>query len=144
MPVFAPDTSCMVPALLRTHPHHARAATALNRHLDVGDRMVVVAHTLLETYSVLTRLPRPHRVSASVALRAIEDTFLTKAEVVALRHEQYVHLLYDLVRRETVGGQVFDAAIVACARLAGVDVILTFNERHFRRFEGDGLEIEVP
>jgi predicted nucleic acid-binding protein len=106
--------------------------------------MIVVAHTLLETYSVLTRLPPPHRISASAALSAIEDTFLTKGTVVALQHEQYVHLLYELVNDGTVGGQVFDASIVACARLAGAEVIVTFNERHFRRFEGNGLTIEVP
>jgi predicted nucleic acid-binding protein len=117
---------------------------ALNGHLDAGDQMIVVAHTLLETYSVLTRLPKPHSISASVALGAIEDTFLTQGIVVALRHEQYVSLLYDLVNGDTVGGQVFDAAIVACARQAGVAVIVTFNERHFRRFEGNGLTIEVP
>jgi predicted nucleic acid-binding protein len=134
----------MVPALSRTHPHHSRAVTALNRHLDAGDKMIVVAHTLLETYSVLPRLPQPHRVTASAALSAIEDSFLTKGIVVALRHDQYVHLLYELVGNETVGGQVYDASIVACARLAGAEVLLTFNEKHFRRFEGDGLTIEVP
>jgi hypothetical protein len=39
----------MVPAILRTHPHHVRAASALNQHFDAGDEMIVAAHTLLET-----------------------------------------------------------------------------------------------
>jgi hypothetical protein len=83
-------------------------------------------------------------LTASAALSAIEDSFLVTSTVVALPHERYVSLLYDLVNGNVLGGQVFDAAIVACARLAGATVILTFNERHFRRFEGNGLTIEVP
>ena len=144
MAAFAPDSSCMVPALSPTHPHHARAVAALDRHVSAGDEMIVVAHTLLETYSVLTRMQPPHRVPASLALSAIEDTFFTHGTIVALRHDQYVSLLYDLVNGGTVGGQVYDAAIVACARQAGASVILTFNERHFQRFAGNGLSIEVP
>jgi predicted nucleic acid-binding protein len=78
------------------------------------------------------------------ALAGIQDSFLTQGMVVALRHEQYVHLLHRLVDDGTLGGQVYDAAIVECARHAGVTELLTFNERHFRRFEGGGLTVVVP
>src|SRR4051794_25992063 len=134
----------MVPMFLPEHVHHDRAVGAINRRLDAGDTMVIVAHTLLETYSTVTRLPVPSRVRPSDALAAIERSFLAQGIVVALRHEQYIFLLYDLVNRGTVGGQVYDAAIVACARQAGVTELLTLNERHFRRFEGDGLSVVVP
>jgi hypothetical protein len=56
-----------------------RAASALNQHVDAGDEMIVAAHALLETYSVLTRLPAEHRLTASAALSAIEDSFLAKS-----------------------------------------------------------------
>jgi predicted nucleic acid-binding protein len=134
----------MVPALLQTHPHHARAEVALNRHLTAGDQMMIVAHTLLETYSALTRMPAPSRVPPGDALRAIEDTFLARGTVVSLGEQEYVRLLQELANAGTIGGQVYDAAIVACARQAGVEVILTFNDRHFQRFAGNGLTIEVP
>jgi predicted nucleic acid-binding protein len=134
----------MVAALLRSHPHHARATQAINGRLDTGETMLVVAHTLLETYSVLTRLPLPSRVGPSAALGAIEETFLTNGRVVAMRHEQYVYLLYDLVNGGTVGGQVYDASIAACARAAGATELLTFNEHHFRTFATDDFAIIVP
>ena len=134
----------MVPALFDAHPHHARAAAAINHRLGAGDTMLIVAHTLLETYSVLTRLPPPTRVEPRRALDAIEDTFLRNGTVVALRPEQYVQLLHDLVSGGTIGGQVYDAAIAACARAAGADVLLTFNERHFRPFATDVFAIVVP
>jgi toxin FitB len=134
----------MVPTLAATHPHHERAIAALDRHLTAGDRMVILAHTLLETYSSLTRMPLPNRMAPDIAWIAIRDTFLTKGTVVSLRVEDYERLIPNLVAAGVVGGQVYDAAIVACARVAGVEVLVTFNEHHFRRFEGDGLTIEVP
>ncbi|MCC7372049.1 MAG: hypothetical protein IT306_26775 [Chloroflexi bacterium] len=84
------------------------------------------------------------RFSAHDALSGIEDTFLNNGVVVAMRHGRYVQLLYRSVEEGTLGGQVHDAAIVACARQAGVAEILTFNDRHVRRFVGDGLTIAVP
>jgi predicted nucleic acid-binding protein len=134
----------MIPAILTEHEHHERAVSALNRHLRAGDSMIIVAHTLLETYSSVTRMPPPMRVTPSDALVGIRDSFLSLGTVISLGQDEYVQLLQDMVSAGTVGGQVYDAAIAACARRAGVDVILTFNERHFERFAGDGLSIEVP
>jgi predicted nucleic acid-binding protein len=134
----------MVPTLVLTHPHHERAVAALDRHLDAGDSMVLLAHTLLETYSSITRMPPKYRLAPDAAWNAIRESFLVRGTVVALRAEDYERLIPDMVAAGTIGGQVYDASIVACARLAGVEVLVTFNEQHFRRFEGDGLTIEVP
>jgi predicted nucleic acid-binding protein len=134
----------MVAKLVVTHEHHERAVAALDRHFDAGDRIVIVAHTLLEAYASLTTIPRPHRITPDAAWRALRETFVARGTIVALRAEDYEQLISDLATAGTIGGQVYDASIVECARLAGVDVLLTFNERHFRRFEGNGLTIEVP
>jgi predicted nucleic acid-binding protein len=134
----------MIPVLLPEHFHHVRAVAALNRHLAAGDQMPIVAHTLLETYSSITRMPHPTRVSPQDALLGITRSFLSLGTVVSLRQDDHERLLHELAAAGMIGGQVYDAAIVACARLAGAEVIITFNERHFRRFKGDGLTIEVP
>jgi hypothetical protein len=34
--------------------------------------------------------------------------------------------------------------IAACARAAGASTLLTFNDRHFLPFAGQGLEVVVP
>lgn len=47
----------MVAKLVVTHEHHERAVAALDRHLNVGDSMVIVVHTSLETYASLTAMP---------------------------------------------------------------------------------------
>lgn len=144
MGVFAPDTSVMIPTLIAGHPHHTRAVVALGTRLDAGETMVIIGHTLLETYSSLTRMPLPSRVVPNIAWTAIRDTFLKDAHVVSLSSVQYVQLLSELVAQDALGGQVYDAAIIACARQAGVTELLTFNERHFRRVESDGLTVTVP
>lgn len=67
MPRFLPDTNCMVAALCDWHVHHERAAGEIRRRLTDGEAMVIAAPTVIETYSVLTRLPPPHRLSPTEA-----------------------------------------------------------------------------
>src|SRR5215211_3485326 len=128
----------MVAKLIMSYEHHARAVAALDRHFDAGDSMVIVAHTLLEAYASQTAMPRPHQMAPELAWRALRETFMARGTVVVLQAEDYVQLIPDLTTAGTIGGQVYDASITACARLAGAEILLTFNERHFRRFEGNG------
>jgi predicted nucleic acid-binding protein len=134
----------MVAKLVVSHEHHERAVAALDRHLDAGASMLIVAHTLLEAYRTLTAMPRPHQIAPSAAWRAIDESFVARGAIVVLRREDYGQLMPGLAAAGTIGGQVYDASIAACARLAGAEILLTFNERHFRRFEGNGLTVEVP
>jgi predicted nucleic acid-binding protein len=55
-----------------------------------------------------------------------------------------LRFMFDTSCMVSIISRVYDALIAACAKKAKVDVLLTFNERHFRQFEGDGLSIEVP
>ena len=75
----------MVATLVVNHPHHPRAVAALDRHLDAGNSMIIVAHTLLETYSSLTRMPAPMKTTPEDALRGIEQSFLANGTVATLR-----------------------------------------------------------
>ena len=61
----ASDTSIAVAALLVDHPAHDAAAEAL------AACKTTIAHVAAETYSVLTRLPAPHRAEAVTAATAI-------------------------------------------------------------------------
>ena len=144
MPSFTPDSDCIIAALDPQHPHHHRAWSAIASRLERGHRMVLVGHKLLEAYAVLTRLPLPHRVSPLDAWNAIKGTFVSTGTVVGLTPEAYLALMGTLAEQGIAGGQVYDTAIAACAWLNGADSILAFNERHFQRFVGNGLSIEVP
>jgi predicted nucleic acid-binding protein len=134
----------MVSALSYWHDHSERARAALRERLERGEQMVLAAPALVETYSVLTRIPTPLRVPAREALAAIDDVFIKDRNIVALDSTAYLALLRQAPAEGISGGRISDAVIVACARAANVDTILTFKERHFRQFAGPGLTIAVP
>ena len=134
----------MVAILVDFHPGHQAATAEYRARLGRGETLAVAAHSLAEIFAVLTRSPVPLRVSAERALQAIERAFVGQREVVGLDPIEYLTVLRGADSGGVTGGQIYDALIAACARKANVDVLLTYNERHFRRFEGDGLRILVP
>jgi predicted nucleic acid-binding protein len=145
MPRFLPDTNCMVAAICAWHEHHERAASEIGRRLAAGESMVVAAPTLIETYSVLTRIPPPHRLSPREALALLEANFLAAdREFIALTVNNYHEIVRSAVVRGVAGGRVYDAVIVACARAANVNTLLTFNERDFQALVSPPTQVIVP
>jgi predicted nucleic acid-binding protein len=135
----------MIAAVSQWHVHHVHASSEIDRRLSAGEPMVIAAPALVETYAVLTRLPRPYRLPLETCLALVQASFLANAaRIVALDADAYV----GLVRRAAVdsigGGRTYDAVIAACGRAAGAEVLLTFNERHFLPFAGQGMAIRVP
>lgn len=141
---FLPDSTCIVAAVSQWHEHHTAASVEVNRRLAQGEQLVVAAHALVEAFSVLTRLPAPHRLAPADALAILQASFIDQGQVTALTGEEYVALLRWATAERITGGRVYDALIAACARKAGVDVIVTFNQRHFASFADERLSIVVP
>ena len=105
--------------------------------------MVVSAHSLVESYSTLTRLPPPHRVTPFLALEALMTSFVDGTEVVGLGPESVVRALQAAVERAIPGGAVYDFLIAQTALEYRVDTLVTLNARDFARF-GLPLTIAVP
>jgi predicted nucleic acid-binding protein len=125
--------------------HHDRAVREIKRRLASGESLIVAAPTLVEAYSVLTRLPQPTRLSPAAALSVLSSSFQNETTaVVALRPEAYRALLNSAPGRNVAGGRIYDEVILACAASADVDVLLTFNARHFRSIAGDSIKVVVP
>jgi predicted nucleic acid-binding protein len=116
----------------------------IGRRLRRDEDILLAAHSLVESYSVLTRMPRQTWGRAEAVRRALHASFESVGRVTALSAEEYVALLDDAVTLGIIGGAMYDALLARCAQPAGVDVILTFNERHFRRFASPTLQIVVP
>jgi predicted nucleic acid-binding protein len=134
----------MVPALSPWHEHHPAAVAEINRRLDRGEPMVVAAPSLVETYSVLTRLPHHRRLVPDDALALIEASFVGPSQVVALDPGAYVDLLRRAPGGKVAGGRIYDAVIAACARQADVGVLVTFNVAHFRPLVDRSIEVRAP
>lgn len=115
------DTTVAVAAALRWHEHHAAARAAL-----AGERTRLLAHVGLETYSVLTRLPPPHRVPAAAAWECLRTMFMLPAAV--LQAKSYERLLDEVAGKRITGGAVYDALVAVTAREAG-GVLLTLDRR---------------
>jgi predicted nucleic acid-binding protein len=65
----AVDTSVIVAAFASWHESHALARRALDQQPSL------IAHCALETYSVLTRLPAPHRAPADLVAQFLTARF---------------------------------------------------------------------
>ena len=102
----------------------------------------MAAPALVETYAVLTRLPPPYRLRPADALALIEGSW-SDAEVAALDGTEIWPLLRGLPAAGIAGGSTYDAVVAACARKAGVDVILTWNVADFERVAGN-IEVKSP
>lgn len=127
------DTSVLVSAHVPSHPQHSPAKHWLQRAKGNAFEVVVAAHTLMETYSVLTRLPLKPRITPSVAIQFLETNLLPTVQVVALSAQDYLDLLRSLPALGTAGGTVYDSLLVKAAELAQVDHLLTFNVKHIQR-----------
>jgi predicted nucleic acid-binding protein len=126
------DTNVLIAAFIEEHEHHARALPALESVHEKSAQGVVSAHTLLELYATLTRLPRSPRVQPRQAMALIDDNILKSFTIISLSAKEYGELVLRLGKQGTIGGQAYDALHIACAEKSGADRIYTFNARHFQ------------
>jgi len=99
-----------------------------------------VAHSLVETYSVLTRLPAPFRAPADVVA-----TFLARRfpdDPLVLPAGDLVGLLERLATVGVHGGAVHDAVIGATAGSADC-VLVTLDRRAARTYRLVGCSFEL-
>lgn len=139
---FLPDASCMIPFVCSWHENHDRATAEVQYRVKQREKLVVAAPALVETYSVLTRLPPPYRLSATVAWTLVESNFVKSVRTISLDSKTYLDLLRDAAARGVAGGRVYDEVIATCAAKARVNTVLTFNPRHFALV--DKIKIVVP
>lgn len=105
--MVAIDTSVAVPYLLRSHLGHEVTRRHLSRF-----RACLTAHSLAETYSVLTRLPGDARLTSADAARLIQANF---PDVLTLPSEVAERLHLRLAEHGIAGGAVYDAIVALTA-----------------------------
>lgn len=118
-------------ALSSWHTSHSIALGEIERRLEEGESMLLAAHSLVETYSVLTRMPPGFRISPSDAASLIRD-LVVQGTVVAPEANDYAAFISGQAARGVAGGRVYDGLIAHTADHSGVDVLMTFNVRHFQ------------
>jgi predicted nucleic acid-binding protein len=122
------DTSVLVPVFYGDHPHHAACLDLFVRHTK--DDVCCGAHSLVEVYSTLTRMPGKHRISAEHALLFIGD-IQSRLTLIALTGDEVAAALADAAACGITGGSIYDAMLAHCALKANAKTIFTGNVRHY-------------
>jgi predicted nucleic acid-binding protein len=134
------DTSVLIAASVASHPHHTRAAAALQRVVAGRDRGHISAHSIAECFAVLTRLPIRPRIHPSDAARIINEGLLPHLQVAPLTPTHYAQALQWMVDGSWSGGKIYDALLLACAASTNAERICTFNLIDFQQLAPAGLQ----
>jgi len=130
----AADTSLVVAAFASWHENHDVA----RRALDTGLRLI--EHCALETYSVLTRLPAPHRTAGSV----VRDFLSSRFPEPLLRMTPGAHreFVLRLPEHDVSGGMAYDALVAATAAAFGAD-LMTCDRRALPVYNRYGVSVQL-
>jgi predicted nucleic acid-binding protein len=128
------DTSVVVAAFASWHALHKDA----DRTVGTGARLV--AHCALEAFSVLTRLPAPHRASAPLVRDFLAARFAEP--YIGLDAEQYRALIPRLVELGISGGATYDALVAATSRAAGATLI-SCDQRAAQTYQRMGADFRL-
>ena len=126
----AADTSLVVAAFASWHQGHDGA----RRALDGGLRLI--EHCALETYSVLTRLPPPHRAPGSIVRDFLAARF--PEPLLRLSASQYRDFVLGLPDQQVVGGAAYDALVAATA-VANEAELISCDRRAIPIYERYGV-----
>jgi len=130
----AADTSLVVAAFASWHENHEAA----RRALDGGLRLI--EHCALETYSVLTRLPAPHRTSSAMVREFLGPRF--PQPFLRLSAQAYRNFILGLPDHDVTGGAAYDALVAATAAACGVGLV-TCDRRALPIYERYGVRIQM-
>lgn len=132
--MIAVDTSVVVAAFATWHEGHHAAVSVLAR------KPRIPAHALIESFSVLTRLPLPHRGPPKVVRQFLAEQF--GAAPLVLPGASFHALLAKAVDTNLIGGAIFDALIGETAKHADA-TLLTRDKRAILTYERLGTRFEL-
>lgn len=125
----------LVPAFVEEHVHHERSLAAFLR----ADKKTgcCSAHSLIEFYAVVTRLPGRDRISSDQVLLLVQN-IRDRLAIISLSSEDYFAVLERIAAARVFGGTVYDILLAHCALKASAQILYTWNARHFQQF-GDEI-----
>lgn len=132
--MIALDTSVVVAAFASWHEAHESAAALLDR------RPRLPAHVVVETYSVLTRLPPPHRAAPAIVERFLAESF--PGAPLSLPGSAQRSLVGLAARNGLSGGAIYDLLVAATAKRAKA-TLMTRDRRAIAAYETVGVVFEL-
>ena len=128
------DTSVLVPAFVEEHVHHELSLAAFLR----ADKKTgcCSAHSLVEFYAVVTRLPGRDRISSDQVLLLVQN-IRDRLTIISLSSEDYFEVLERTAAARVFGGTIYDILLAHCALKASAEILYTWNVKHFQQFGGE-------
>lgn len=133
--MIAVDSSVVIAGFASWHEQHLAALKALAR------KPRLVAHAALETYSVLTRLPPPHRAQAGMVEQFLRSRF--SEPLLCLPERRYQDLVGTLSGHQILGGQVYDA-LIGLTAVAHDATLVSLDRRASLIYDLLGVAVEHP
>lgn len=131
------DSSVLVAASVRRHPHYPRARPILEDVATGRLQGIISAHSVAEVYSALTSMPVMPRILPTEAQTLVTRNVLPHFQLVAVTAAMYTRALEVCVGQGVGGGKIYDALLIECARASNAERIYTFNLGDFRLIAPD-------
>jgi predicted nucleic acid-binding protein len=131
-----------VPAFVEEHVHHELSLAAFLR----ADKKTgcCSAHSLLEFYAVITRLPGRDRISSDQVLLLVQN-IRERLTIISLSPEDYFAVLEKSAAARVFGGTVYDVLLAHCALKASAEILCTWNVKRFQQFGGEiAKRVQTP
>jgi predicted nucleic acid-binding protein len=123
------DTSVLIGAFWRGHPHHQaslKLLSAANRR-----KSACAVHTLAEVYATMTALPVKDIMSPDQALLFVQEV-RDRLTIVTLTEEEYYTTIEQAAALRFTSGRIYDALLLRCAAKVKAGTVYTWNLKHFR------------
>ena len=132
--MIAVDTSVVVASFATWHEGHEASLEVMR------ERPRLPAQVLAEAYSVLTRLPAPHRVASHLVAEFLEDRLVEPP--LQISSESLAALVISASIRGIDGGAIYDA-IVAATAVEHTATLITRDLRAERVYREVGVDFEL-
>ncbi len=132
--IRALDSSVLVAAFAEWHEAHELARIACKR------RVQPIGHALAESYSVLTRLPEPHRAGPSLVAQFLQQKMFGDPLLLDVASTRL--LPARLAELGISGGATYDAVIALTAASHGA-VLVTLDQRAIATYQRCGVRHEL-
>ena len=123
------DTSVLIGAFWRGHPHHQaslKLLSAANKR-----KSACAMHTLAEVYATMTALPVKDVIPPDQALLFVQEV-RDRLTLVTLTEEEYYTTIEQAAALLFTSGRIYDALLLRCAAKVKAETIYTWNLKHFR------------
>ena len=132
--MIAVDTSIVVAGIASWHEAHKAARAALSK------QPMLPAHVALESFSVLTRLPPPHRFAPGLVGELLAAQF--PGPLLTLPASQQKTLVTFAIEAGVTGGAIYDALVAFTSLHAGT-TLLSRDRRAARIYDLIGVTFEI-